>query len=196
MRRHALCLGALALALFVSIPTPSSAQVIYEPVRYQYGGQNPFYYGGADPYVFRYANQPSCGISSFGRVNGYAFVSGNIRTHREVENEPVRVFSDCVPYRNAAVYGFTIGDARDEAHAALPRYFRKGDLLAGAVVDDDGTVVVPARSPRVGHGHGSIEVKPYLRNNRPTTLPRPLMIIPKDALKQREAPALKVASAR
>ena len=43
--------------------------------------------------------------------------------------EQTYVFSDCLPYRNAAVYGYTSVDARNEANASMPRYFTKRDLL-------------------------------------------------------------------
>src|SRR2546423_699292 len=47
---------AAAVVVLVVFVSSTSAQIIYEPVRYQYGsGENVYYYGGSDPAMFRYA---------------------------------------------------------------------------------------------------------------------------------------------
>src|SRR5688572_32382248 len=154
-----------------------SAQVIYEPVQYQHdaGGQ-PYYYGGSDPNIHRWAHSPVGGAGRWGRTNGFAFVSGDIDRHREVRDEnTVRAFTDAMPYINAHVYGFTATDARNEAYCNVPLHFRKGDLL-NAAVRVNGYHVVPAHAQPI-----RIERDRDARA-RGATEPRPVMIIPKDKL--------------
>jgi hypothetical protein len=167
------------VALVVGAVTSSdlSAQVIYEPVQYQYeaGGQH-YYYGGTNPNIHRWAHTPVGGAGRWGRTNGFAFVSGNIDTHREVVDEHrVRAFTDAMPYINAHIYGFTATDARNEAYFNVPLYFRKGDLL-NAAVRVNGAYVVPAQAQpiRIDRDRDG--------RDRPTTTPRPVMIIPKDQI--------------
>lgn len=107
----------------------AEAQVIYEPVQYQFGGQNAYYYGGSDLRVHATAGQLSA-QPGFGRSEGFAFASGNVTTHREVNNDRPRVFDDRLPGVNATIYGVTIDDARNAAYQNSPTYFRKRDLPA------------------------------------------------------------------
>ena len=135
------------IAVVLSFVSNSFAQIIYEPVRYQYGDQNKFYYGGSDPGIIRYGMGIRDAAGRYGRVHGYDFVSGNIDTHREVSGEPEYVYSDCLGYQNARVYGFTATDARNEAYANLPTYFTKRDLMNAAIPTGSGWVVPAHAQP-------------------------------------------------
>lgn len=156
MLRHLFLFGLLLAA------STASAQIIYQPVQYQYDG---FYYGGDDPAMFAKAHRDSC---------AQAIVS----LHRSVSNVPLPVYSDCLPWANAALYGMTPNDASNQAYRSVPRYFRKADLLFSAVWVD-GALVVPARAPAVQR----IEIKPFHRRSASTQpAVRPLLIIPRDML--------------
>ena len=183
----------LPCVVVLSIASNASAQVIYEPVQYQHGGQNPYYYGGSDAMMHRYAQSVRNDAGTYGRVNGFDFVSADVHTHREVTGEGVRVFSDALGYRNARVYSYTASDARNDAYAAAPRYFRKADLIASAYRDGHGTLVVPATAP-----HPNLLRTPDVSPARDVpatraTSGRPLWIIPKDKLKKAQPPAGKIA---
>lgn len=102
----------------------ASAQVIYEPVRYQYGaGVEQFYYGGHDPLLFQHVG------ADIARTTYESRVTWTPATPRP------RIYSDVVPLQNVGSHEytsystFTIDDARNEAYANVPRYFRKRDLL-------------------------------------------------------------------
>ena len=82
----------VVLCVLSMITSSASAQIIFEPVRYQYGNQSKYYYGGCDPFVHRMGTGIVDGGGHYGRVNGWAFVSGDIDRHREVADEPIRVF--------------------------------------------------------------------------------------------------------
>ncbi len=183
--KHVALMALVACALVAS---EASAQVIYEPVQYQYKASQYYYYGGSDPAIHRWAQSPVGGAGRWGRAGGYAFVSGNIRTHRAVVHEPTRAFTDAMPFINAYVYGFTPNDARNEAYFNVPRYFRKGDLLNAAVLGDGAYVVpsqaMPVRIDRDRDGDADRD-DDELRDDRrrgATTAPRvrPLMVIPKE----------------
>jgi hypothetical protein len=159
----------LAAALIASLVLASSvsAQIVYEPVKFQYDcGANMFFYGGSNPAMLRYARRDV-----------------NIDPHRIV-TEPLRVYSDRVQRNNAAVFGYTAADAYNEAHANLPGYYRKIDLLRAAHLDCDGTLVVPADAG--GECPGTIDIKRY--THRPTTSPNPVIVIPKRLLDKPLAP--------
>ena len=175
-------LAALLACVVVTSTAVSSAsaQIIYEPVRYQYGGQTPFYYGGNDPDMFRFAHREYAESR-----NGFATAHGNVMTHREVSSLAPHVYVDHMPRANAAIYGYTADDARNDAYNNAPRYFRKKDLLAHAVQDSDGAWHVPAQVSTSSHA-GTIEIKPYVR---PVTSPHPVIVIPKEMLDRKiEAP--------
>lgn len=173
MSRIALC---LALFAFVS---SASAQIVYEPVQYQYNSNGTlYYYGGSDPAVHHYAMQPYSPGGTWGRANGWAFFRSDVRSYRTTSNEPLRVYSDATGVSNAGLIGFTPDDARNEAYANTPTYFAKRDVEHTAVLKHDGSWVVPAqaRPVRVYKSDGT------LIDRGPTTMPRPLLVIPKDAL--------------
>lgn len=145
----------LVLVALMVVASSSDAQVIYEPVQSQYGTENQkLYYGGSSAQVLR-----------AGRYFGL----------RPLANEPLRVYTDRLPGHNAALYGHTPDDARNDAYNSLPRYFRKRDLLESAVVEGN-AAVVPARAPQ----RGVIEIRPYVRPLRRSI--DPVIVIPKSIL--------------
>jgi hypothetical protein len=160
------------------------AQIIYQPVTYQYSsGGSLYYYGGSNPQVHAEAQSLSQ-ETSFGRSNGYAFHSATIDTHREVVHEPARVYTDMIPFQNAHFFGYTANDARNAAYASAATYFRKADALRAAEPQRDGTWVVPVQAD--GIGHGTIEIRPWKPAAAPAVTPviepKPLLIIPKHLL--------------
>src|SRR3954466_6830101 len=177
-------LAALLLACIVV--SSASAQIIYEPVRYQYGGQTPWYYGGNDPEMFRFADRDHSEAH-----DGFFAARGNYMTHHEVNYRLPRVYADHMQRTNAATYGYTPDDARNEAYRNAPRYFRKRDLLNCAVQDVDGAWHVPAQISNV-EPSGTMEIKPYVR---PVVVPKRVIIIPKDLLDKKIEEPKKVASA-
>src|SRR5690242_4045580 len=98
----------LAALLFACVVVSSaSAQIIYEPIRYQYGGQTPWYYGGSDPDMFRFAQR-----SHSEAHDGFFSARGNYMTHHEVSYVRPHVYVDHMQRANAANYGYTADDAR------------------------------------------------------------------------------------
>jgi hypothetical protein len=165
------------------------------PVQYQYfSGGRAYYYGGSDPYVHARANALS-GEVGFGRTNGYAFVSANIDTHREVVTERTRAYTDTIPHWNGRIFGYTPDDARNAAHQNADLYFRKSDLRALAIPQSDGTWAVP---PQPTPGQGTIEIRPYRpADAKPVLQPTPILIIPKRLLdKPLWGPGTPMAEAR
>jgi hypothetical protein len=182
-RRPFVALAGLASLLFVS--SSSFAQIVYEPVQYQYSANGQaYYYGGTDTRMHRHAASPVSAGGTWGRINGWDFVAGDLDTHQEVKfDRPLRVYSDAVGYRNAAFFGYTPDDAMNDANANLPRYFRKADLLNAAHRDETGAVIVPAIAPLVPQATstGTILIKPYVRPTTRTTK-GPVFIFPKEML--------------
>ncbi|MGF1633223.1 MAG: hypothetical protein ACFCVE_05180 [Phycisphaerae bacterium] len=172
----------------------ASARVIYEPVRFQYGQQQTYYYGGSDPRMFALAESPVAAGGGWGRVNGFDFVANRIGIVREVAVDDLRTFTDALPGYNAATFGYTANDARNEAYARLPTYFTKRQLLQAAVRVSPNTFIVPATAPEprpTQAGRGSILIRPY--TPRPYTprpaapaaepvVPEPAFILPRDLL--------------
>ncbi|HEY7089030.1 MAG TPA: hypothetical protein VH518_13125 [Tepidisphaeraceae bacterium] len=176
----ALCVVVFSFALV----SKATAQIIYEPVQYQFRAEGTeYYYGGTNPMVHAMAAEPWTPGRSWGRINGRAFSSENLRSFREVNTEPPRVFSDYWRWglENAHLVGMTGNDARNEAMANLPRYFAKRDLAAAAVRDCDGAWHIPAQagSDICTYSSGGLRIDPS-----PRIMPRPLMIIPKEMLNQ------------
>src|SRR4051812_6193444 len=97
----------LALSVVALWVSSASAQVIYEPVQYQYGQHEKYYYGGTDWRVFARAQRDGCQ-----RVYG-----------REVFQRPVRIYNDCIANWNAAIFGYTMNDASNDAYQSVPTYF-------------------------------------------------------------------------
>ena len=190
MFRHVLA-PALAAVALSAIASSASAQVIYEPVRYQYGHGMKYYYGGTNASMHAYADEVLC-------RNGYP--SSHSPRHTGLHDtlgqigEQRYVYTDCLPRRNAAVYGYTAVDAYNEANANVPLYFRKRDLLNAATVAEDGTLVVSAYAKPVAEG-----AKRDMRVARPgEPKPRAILILPKKGLKREgdTKPVNLVASAK
>ena len=170
-----------ALTLLLVVASSARAQVIYAPVQYQYTNGITYYYGGNDPSMFGYIEHVKCRNGYPSSVSGHNYTS--LRHTLGQVGEPVYVFSDCLKYRNAAVYGYTVDDAKNEAMANLPLYFTKRDLLEAAVPAGDGTLVVPAAGKPLGmmmkHStNGAAATQP----SEPK--PRAIIIIPKSTPKK------------
>lgn len=185
---------AAAWVALLSLASAASAQVIYEPVQYQYvRGGAMYYYGGSDPQVFGLAEY-NAELFNAARTMG----KGGLTVERVVNVTRTHVYSDLFPYRDAKLMGFTPDDAANEANANLPRYFRKGNLLAAAVPAVSGTYF--RMSDILSAGHSAVwtvpaqaeprAILPAGGNNGPSTAPAtspatepaPIMIIPKGAL--------------
>src|SRR4051794_9991347 len=112
-------MSAFGLVLFVTSGAALLAhgQTIYAPVQYQYGdGANRYYYGGTDPAVFAMADRQRC----LDDLTDYPFMSERYTKayiHRRLIGQLDRVYSDCVPYMNARVYGYLQVDAANQAYA-------------------------------------------------------------------------------
>ncbi len=147
--------------LVVLLATYCPAAVIYLPVQYQFGqGADRYYYGGSNPAIAARAAR--------------SVASRQFHRGPTVTQTPTIVYSDAFPHQpNAAVYGVTPSDARNEAYNAVPRYFRMTDLLLNAAIQPDGTILVPPTTP------GTIDIRPYVR---PVIIPRPILIIPRRLL--------------
>ena len=191
-------LAALVLSLlFCAV---GAAQTIYEPVVSQYrAGDRYFYYGGSDARVIERAQRQ---LSCFQDSSRYTREGkpGVGLLHRGLIGEPYQyTYSDCKPYVNAVVYGYTSVDARNDAYANVPRFFRMADLHASAVVAPDGVgFVVPAQAP------GTIDIRAYRRavppatrpSTEPSTQPKPVLIFPKKMLGPKPEPAKIVTDVR
>ena len=176
MRKQAIIATLLSL-LFAAI---SHAQVVYEPVQSQYRTEHAtYYYGGSNPRVHAYARQKlECfydGRSTREGVYDVGYLHKNL-----IGRPPQYVVSDCAPYLNAIIYGYTSVDARNEAYARVPRFFRMADLLTSAVASGDGMgVIVPAQARGTIDIH-SPSVSPATRPaTGPASQPKAILIIPK-----------------
>jgi hypothetical protein len=168
----------------LSLASAASAQVIYEPVKYQYSmGDTYLYYGGSNPRVFQEAwshyqlnNQP----------RSYDW-HGHERTtiRKGLTGRAPYVYTDAAPYVNASLYGYTDLDARNEAYSNVPTYFRKRDILAAGVVQADGSLLVRADA------RPAVPVRVVRRVIVPATqpLPKAIIIIPKRPLAPQKAGA-------
>jgi hypothetical protein len=177
-----------AIAALMILSSAAAAQVIHQPVQYQFRAGTPYYYGGSDPRVHERARLPVGGAGQWGRVNGYAFVSGDLNSHRAVRDEPLRAFTDGMPFWNAAIFGFGPDDARNEAYANMPRYYRVENLVAAGHVARDGAIVVPPHAQPVSERHIIIRRTDRERDDvemrRRIPEPRPTLIIPRRLLEE------------
>jgi hypothetical protein len=196
---------AVALCSLV-LSTSAFAQVMYEPVRYQYETSRgeKYLYGGVDPRVHAVAGYyGACGFHGYA-MNLHNFDGGNSFNQPSPMYQRDVVFTDCIPFRDARLFGYTQADARNEAYANSPTYFRKADLLESAIPTATGGWVVPANAPNyVPVMRPTVNVHPTMM--RSTTSPagaRPgqVIIIPKrlmdKKIKDLEEKPLKVASAK
>lgn len=134
----------MALALLLPAAA-ASGQVVYEPVRIQYGGAQPYFYAGANARIHAAAAFPSAPGAAWGRVGGFAFVNDR----RQVTQRFARTYTDAFGVRDARPFGLTIDSVWNEANARVPRYFRK-------VEPRPLTTPAPPASPP-----GTIEIKPW-----------------------------------
>lgn len=143
-----------AMFLFGSVAT---AQIVYEPEMPQ---------GASDlaiPYYYR----------SFGYIPLPAPLYPGVGV-KVVDRQPV-VADACGCY-------YCIGGTPDKglmpSSNAMPRYFRKSDLLDSARLID-GTIVVPAIPSRQPTGGPESQMRPVPPTTRPASTPAPIIIIPK-----------------
>lgn len=178
-----MCKIISAVAVILGIGSVCSAAIVYEPVQYQYQcGSESYYYGGRHPHAVAEAVARSHALRySDPNYQPHTFTFSTVRTPA--------VYSDALPSVNLAVYNYTATDAQNEANASLPRYFRKGDLLAAGKVGADGSLTVPANAIPV----------PQPVSAAPTTRPtaQAIIIIPKRPPARLTKPVgLSVADAR
>lgn len=195
---------AIALCSLV-LGSSASAQVIYEPIRDQF--ETPrgarYYYGGVDPRVHAIAGSDLCRGYSYG-MNLHNFDGGNTFNQPSPMSDRPLVFSDCVPFRDASRFGYTPADARNEAYANAPTYFRKSDLLESAIPTETGGWVVPAQrmhyAPAMNGHNGHRESTTTRATTSPATRRGQVIIIPKRLLDKKiedvDKKPLKVASAK
>jgi hypothetical protein len=161
------CLAFLLAALCAS---SAFAQILYEPIHYQYStgnGDEKFCYGGSDPRILCYANN-YCPAYHYGGINIHRFDAGASFNQPSPMYQRERVFSDCVRGLDASYFGYTCADARNDAYANAPLYFRKADLINSAIREPDGSLTVPSS--------GQIYVAPV--RTAPARSPRDLSIRP------------------
>lgn len=165
---------ALASVALLLLASAASAQVIYEPVQYEYslGDGEVLYYGGSNARVIEQARRTYKVYNQPRSYDGKGRERATIR--KGLTGQAPHVYSDLMPYVNLSLYGFTDVDARNEAYANVPTYFRKSDLLKAAVVKEDGSRVVPAQAKPVTE---PIERKAASSTQR--VRPRAIIIIPK-----------------
>jgi hypothetical protein len=161
-----------------------SAAIVYEPVQYQYRrGSDIYYYGGRHAHAVADAVDRSHALRY--SDSNYQPCTFTFRTDRTPA-----VYSDAAPYMNLSVYGYTQTDAVNEANASLPRYFRKGDLMAAGKVTADGSLVIAANAIPVPRPVAAVPT------TRPST--QSIIIIPRRPAPARTASpvVLTVAEAR
>lgn len=171
---------AFAAVLVCVLVSSASAQTIYMPVQVQHGTDMKYYYGGSNPDMLDYADRVACRNGYPSARTGSTYSSlyctvGQVGEHR-------MILSDCLPYRNAAVYGYREHDAVNEANAAVPRYFRKSDLVAAAIPAGDGSMIVPATPVSGDHRMAmSGDAKVMKPAGSGEIKPRAIIILPKKA---------------
>lgn len=133
------------------------AQVLYEPVQYQYGRYGEVYYGGVNPGYWRTWGGGLDTPGVHGLVIRASFAGSWYR--QGVFNLPVvytpetRIYSDIDPYQEVGHLSFTINDARNEAYFNVPRY------QAGAALTPNGP---PPPEQPVTEGNPAAKAIPLL----------------------------------
>ena len=93
----------------------------------------------------------------------------------------MRVYSDSVRMVNLADNSYTgyssmtAADARDEANANAPRYFRKRDLLRTGYMMRDGSLVVPAQMSMRAEQHDDARMDPAQSKGTILIIPKKLL---------------------
>src|SRR3954469_8901124 len=116
----------LASVTFLAFASVCSAQVIYEPVTFQHrfaDSDQVVYYGGSNPRVIENARQQYALYNQPRAYDGHGHELTTIR--KGLTLQALYVYTDALPNVNASLYGFTDLDARNEANANVPTYFRK-----------------------------------------------------------------------
>ena len=193
-----LATALIALGFTLLTGSAASAQTIYAPVQYQYGHQDPFYYGGSDPAVFDLAERIRCRDIKGTTYGLDGLNEAYIHPRRGGRLEPL-VLWDCVPFLNARVFGYNQDDARNDAYLNVPRYFRKGDLIESTPADPDGLRVVPAQQrpdPALEEARRAAARRGGA-TTRPRAATRKIIIIPKrPAAPADKAPVKAIAAAK
>jgi hypothetical protein len=172
---------AAAVTLLLVIASSATAQVIYEPVQYQYTNEVTYYYGGNNPLMHQHIEMVKCRDGYPSSITGNHYNS--LRHTLAQATDRTYVFSDCF-YGNAAVYGYTTVDAYNEAMANVPLYYTKRDLLVSAVPAADGNgLVVPAMGRPMG-AMKSMNGSMGATTQPSEPKPRAIIIIPKGAPKR------------
>ena len=188
---------AFAAVMACVLASSASAQTIYMPVQVQYGTDMKYYYGGSNPDMHDYADRVACRNGYPSARTGSTYSSLYNTVGQVGENRVI--LSDCLPYRNAAAYGYREHDAVNEANAAMPRYFRKSDQALSAIPAGDGSMMVPATPAGGGHRHvASADANMMKPAGSGEIKPRAIIILPKKApQRDNDAKAVKyVASAK
>jgi len=178
----------VVVALFAS---PSLGQIIYEPVTFQHGSDVKYFYGGSDSRTHRYAAHEIDQRSYY----SYGAFSGSDRSRaRDMFNHCDFVFSDQIPLKELSRNGYNENDARNEANANAPLYFRKHELLRAAERQYDGSLSVPANVKVVGRLYVRDAVNGATTG--PATTRGAVIIIPKKLLEKPAKPDRQVALAK
>lgn len=192
-----LCLAVASLSA-----STAHGQIFYEPVQYQYEAYGKtFYYGGCEARVLDFAARRAF-IEQYVRYGRHPFGGAGYGDNERFSPQ-LSVYTDFFPpYIDAANYGFTSSDARNEALRNRPRYFKKSDLLRSADVDGDEAARLAGDrsndlrtrkdsnradrgdksdvppSTRAASEPGRIVIKPYIARDEPTTKNARIQIIP------------------
>ena len=167
MTRFALMSSAVVAAL----ASTAVAQVVYEPVRYQYGQYSEVYYGGTNPsftshnyvylppalqaaYAARRMNAPGGAYQYTPYGPGSPFFSpypGDASTSAAAYKP--YVFTDLLPYEEAGQFGYTPDNARNEAYQNVPLFQRAAgpapvQTAAPATQPAAAAVAAPPLNPR------------------------------------------------
>jgi len=169
---------AAAVVLLLAAASSARAQVIYQPLQYQYGMGDgvAYYYGGNRPATHEYVERVKCHDGFPSGVTGSHY--NGMRGVLGQTTEKCYVFTDCI-HGNAAVYGYTAVDAQNEMMSNLPLYYTKRDLLLSAVPAADGNgLLVPAMGRPAGEMvHVTGPAGAATQPSEPK--PRAIIIIPK-----------------
>lgn len=146
---------AVLLAAGVSsvLASQCQAQVVYAPVQYQYdatGNGDRYYYGGSDPQVFGFAYRTAVDPrydQRYGRRLDGSPEKAFEESYHPLNLTRLPVYSDNAPYVDVRRFGYTANDARNQANYNAARYFRKSDLLASAIPQPDGSMLVLPTAP-------------------------------------------------
>lgn len=134
----------VAFSFCALLSSPAFGQVFYQPVQSQFRtgtGDGYYYYGGTDLRT-HIAARSAC--PQYGYANNlHHFDGGNSFGQPSPMYDRTPVYTDCMPGRDAARFGYTAADAENEARANAARYFRKADELAAAIRLIDGARIVP-----------------------------------------------------